>query len=669
VLALVDAVFADPAVAAGVVPPGRALTHIPFRQGQGGRVELWPAIGPEPSAPPPEWAPPDSPVAEASPAARLAEAIAARIGAMIGQEDLPARGRKVRAGDILILLRSRAPMMPLLVRALKHRRVPVGGADRIRLTDQLAVMDVLAFCDALLLPEDDLTLAAVLKSPLVGLTETELFDLAAPRAETLFAALLAHRGGEGRFGRVADWLAGWLARVDLLGPHGVLAALLTEAGPFAPEGGRARLLARLGPDAADPLDEVLGAALAFERREAPSLQGFVSALRRSGAEAKREADAAGDVVRVMTVHGAKGLEAPVVILPDTLRRPPQRGGLRLLRQEDGTALPLWAPRRAGFGAAALAVAAAEEAAAEAEEERRLLYVALTRAEERLLIAGSHGQQRAAGSWYDLIEAGVRRIAVAGGDGPAARAEAFDPRGFGADPGGFAAGPIWVIDSPQTAPPHREAARAEAPGGGAVPGWAGTPPPDQLARPAILPSRADAAASPGWAADPKGLRFRRGRLIHGLLQHLPALPEAERAAAGARFLARPGHGLAAAAAEEALAEALAILRHPELADAFGPDSLAEAPIIGRVGGAVVSGQVDRLAVGPRRVTVLDFKTNRPPPEAPEAAPAAYLRQMAAYRALLRGAVPGRAVVAALVWTYGARVMLLPDALLDAHAPGA
>jgi ATP-dependent helicase/nuclease subunit A len=186
---------------------------------------------------------------------------------------------------------------------------------------------------------------------------------------------------------------------------------------------------------------------------------------------------------------------------------------------------------------------------------------------------------------------------------------------------------------------------------------------------LAPSRTEGAAAPAGAADPQGLRFRRGRLIHALLQHLPALPEAAREAAGARFLARPGHGLEPAEAAEALAEALAILRHPELADAFGPDSLAEAPVAGVVGGVAVAGVVDRLAVGAERITLLDFKTNRPPPEAVEDVPPAYLRQLAAYRALLRAAFPGRAVVSALVWTYGARVMVLPDALLDAQTPGA
>ncbi|MBY0331514.1 MAG: PD-(D/E)XK nuclease family protein, partial [Acetobacteraceae bacterium] len=168
-------------------------------------------------------------------------------------------------------------------------------------------------------------------------------------------------------------------------------------------------------------------------------------------------------------------------------------------------------------------------------------------------------------------------------------------------------------------------------------------------------------------DPTGRRFRRGRLVHALLQHLPDRPAAEREAAGRRFLARPGHGLVPEEQAEVLAEVLAVLAHPEVAAAFGPDSLAEAPIAGRVGGQLIAGQVDRLVVGAARVLVLDYKTNRPPPRSLDAVPPLYLRQMAAYRAVLRAAFPGRPVACALVWTYGATVMPLPGALLDGHAP--
>jgi ATP-dependent helicase/nuclease subunit A len=177
------------------------------------------------------------------------------------------------------------------------------------------------------------------------------------------------------------------------------------------------------------------------------------------------------------------------------------------------------------------------------------------------------------------------------------------------------------------------------------------------------------APPHAPGDPLGLRFRRGNLIHALLQSLPELPEPMREDAARRYLARPGHGLAPAAQAEILTEALEVLAHPAIAGAFGPGSLAEAPLAGRVGPRFITGIVDRLWVTADRVVVLDYKTNRPPPTRPEDAPPGYLRQLAAYRAVLRQAFPGREVECALVWTYGARVMPIPAVLLDTHAPAA
>ena len=206
----------------------------------------------------------------------------------------------------------------------------------------------------------------------------------------------------------------------------------------------------------------------------------------------------------------------------------------------------------------------------------------------------------------------------------------------------------------------------------MPDWARRPAPREAPEGAVAPSALPGeeetpAAPPRPSDDPRGLRFRRGRLVHALLQHLPDHPPSERAAMARRFLARPGHDLDEAEREAVLAEVMALLENPLLDAALGPDSLAEAPLAGRIGERLIAGQVDRLLVTPERVLVLDYKTNRPPPVAPEAVAPLYLRQMAAYRALLRAAFPGRRVECALVWTYGARVMALPDALLDPHAP--
>ncbi len=676
VLALVDAVFAEGAAREGVVAEGETLRHFADRAGQAGQVELWPLLTAVDAAEPPPWAPPDTPVdAEGAPQ-RLATLLAGRIHHMLATETLPARvdtgraaeqpaGRRVRPGDILVLVRARARggFVPSLVRALKDLRIPVGGVDRMVLAEQIAVQDMLALADVLLLPEDDLSLAALLKSPLVGLDEDELLALAQPREGRLWSALAAHRGASSRVGRVADWLAALMARADFATPHALFAGVLGAPGPLDAAAGRARMLSRLGPDAADPLDEFLNAALQHERAHPPSLQVFVQQLRQGGAEVKREAEGAGDAVRIMTVHGAKGLQAPIVILPDTTAEPRDRTTLRWLDED----LPVWAPRTEGFDAAVLAARRQQDQDADARERHRLLYVALTRAEDRLIVCGWQGGTKVPdGSWYRLVEQGFARL-------PGATAAAFDPTAFGAPAGLFP--PEAVLhrrDGPQAAPPKPEDPPRARVTAAALPVWARRPAPPEApagsVAPSALPGEEETpAAPPRPSDDPRGLRFRRGRLVHALLQHLPDHAPDRRAAMARRFLDRPGHGLDEAERDAVLAEVLALLDNPMLAAAIGPDSLAEAPLAGRVGDRLIAGQVDRLLVTRERVLVLDYKTNRPPPSTPEAVAPLYLRQMAAYRALLRAAFPGRRVECALVWTYGARVMTLPDAVLDPHAP--
>ncbi|PZW44883.1 DNA helicase/exodeoxyribonuclease V subunit A [Humitalea rosea] len=649
VLALVDAVFAAPEAAEGVVAPTHSLRHVADRAGQAGEVELWPLFRRQPVAEAEAWIVPDTPVSAPDAAAECAEAIAARIAGMIAAERLPARDRPIRAGDVLVLVQKRyKPFLAALTAALKARGVPVGGVDRLALTEQIAVVDLLALCDVLLLPEDDLSLAAVLKSPLVGLDEERLFTLAHGRLGSLWAALMAHRAGAGPLGAAADWLAGVAARAAGATPHSLLAGLLAE------DGGRARLLARLGPEAADPLDELLNAALADERRHPPDLQGFLHRLRAGGAEVKREAESGADAVRIMTVHNAKGLQAPIVFLPDV--GPGQGREVLAFAQHRGMTLPLFTPRRPeARKIPAFEALVQAEAQARAEEDNRLLYVALTRAEDRLIVCG--WQRKSAPGWHAKVAAGFDRLAGVE-DAP------FPHGPPGSDTGGL---PLRRLVTPQIAEPRRAA--VATPGGAAhtLPLWAAIPAaPEARAdplSPSGLPGEEETpAAAPHGRADPRGERFRRGRLVHALLQHLPDLPAAGRAAAGATWLAR--QGLGARMEEGVLAEAMAILDHPQLREVFGPGSLAEAPIVGRIGDRLLSGQVDRLLVTPDRVVVLDYKTNRPPPESPAQVAPLYLRQMAAYRTLLRQTFPGRRVEAWLVWTYAARPMALPDALLDA-----
>ena len=219
------------------------------------------------------------------------------------------------AGDVLVLVRQRGPLFEAIIRALKNAGVAVAGADRLILTEHIAVMDLLALADALLLPHDDLALATVLKSPLFGFSTRTLFGLAWKRDG------IAARGvaGEGRRrARVADAAE----RLDRL------AQAARRETPFAfyarvlgPKTARKRFLGAARPEATDALDEFLNIALDYERRDTPSLQGFVAWLRSAQREVKRDMEISRDEVRVMTVHGAKGLEAPIVILADTMTPP------------------------------------------------------------------------------------------------------------------------------------------------------------------------------------------------------------------------------------------------------------------------------------------------------------------------------------------------------------
>jgi ATP-dependent helicase/nuclease subunit A len=644
VLALVDAVFADPLASAGVVLPGESLTHRADRAGHAGWVELWPLTETPPPPAPIPWTAPDRNLGTTSAIQKLADDLAAWIRDQTsGTVMLESKGRPLRPGDVMILVRRRDALPAALVRALKSLGVPVAGLDRMVLTTQPAVQDLMALGDALLLPQDDLTFASLLTSPLGGLNDDDLMELAIGRTRPLWE-VLRHRHEE-----TPAWTGAWsffselLSRVDYVTPH----ALFAEA--LGALGGRAKLLARLGAEAAEPVDELLNAALSYTNIHPPSLQGFLQWLRRSGAEIKREPEAAGDQVRILTVHGAKGLQAPLVILPDTTSLPRDDDGLLWdIDPVTKLSVPIWAPRRE-FHCAGTKRIRDEARRLRREEYNRLLYVALTRAEDRLLVCGAKPKRGAPDDscWYNTVARGFARLT--------------EDR----------------YDSPQTVAPDIETSIAAPAGAAHPPVFLGAPPTPEPARPMPLaPSKPEgvefgavpASASPLARVEAGADRFRRGQLIHALLQHLPGLPDAARHEAALRFLRRPGNDLAPGIANEVADETMAILHHPALAEVFGPNSRAEVPLTGVIGNVVVGGLVDRIAVLPDRVLLADFKTNRRPPVSVEATPVAYLRQMASYRAVLRSVFPGKTVECALIWTREARVAVLPDALLDPHTPG-
>ncbi len=661
VLSAVDAVFARPEAAAGVVRPGETMHHDAARAGQGGLVEYWPLAVPRSGAEDASWVPPVTRQAGDDPSERLAGVIADKISGWItaapaaGEDGwLAAQNRPIRAGDIMVLVRRRGSFVPALVRALKARGVEVAGVDRMNLTEQLAVMDLMALGDFLLLPGDDLTLAVLLKGPFIGFDEEQLFALAWQRGErSLWQTLRARKGDNSAFAGAHEILSGLLAKADFQPPFEFYGEFLGAGG------GRAQLLGRLGVEAADPIDEFLSATLAHERSHPPSLQGFLHWLRAAQSELKRDPEQARDEVRVMTVHGAKGLQAPIVFLPDTMSLPTDHRSILWAEDEENGSLPLWPARRAREERVCKALR--EQARKQdMDEYRRLLYVAMTRAEDRLYVCGWRGAKKPPENcWNHMIRQGLSGLA--------------DSQEIET---GFAAGDGWSgeglrLSCRQTA--VAELASELAPDMGEIealrPIFRQPAPPEPSPPRPLAPSRRVDTPVPARGPLEQGgaSSFIRGRLVHRLLELLPEETPALWAEAARRFLARPAHGLAVQAQAQIAAQVLGVLDDVDAAPLFGPQSQAEVPLAAVIGKHVVAGQVDRLLVEENRVLVVDYKSGRAAPRDDSAIAEAYLAQMADYRAVLTIIFPGREIRSALLFTDGPALVWLPDELLDAHAP--
>ena len=663
VLDYVDQVFASEEAAQGLVFGASAVRHVAARRDEG-RVELWPLVTAKPKADPPPWdAPLDAPPPD-NPTHRLAELVAETIHGWIGREPLLSEGRAMRAGDILVLVRKRGALSNGLIKRLKQLGAPVAGADRLVLTSELVIRDLLALGEFCLNPEDDLALATLLRGPFCAVDEAGLFTLAHERsgARRLWYALQERQGERPDYAAAYGWLSELVARADYLRPFELFAHAL------GPLGGRPRLTARLGREAEDPVDEFLAQTLAFERSGAPTLQNFVGWMRARAEEVKREHEQDRDEIRVMTAHGAKGLEAPVVVMPDTTNSPRPGAAQTPSLYPTGVpgAPPIWTLRRDPAEPAALSALREAHMAREEEEHRRLLYVALTRARDRLLICGAASKSAPEGSWYDLC---ARAIETAGRETPS---PVRDAEG--------ASKPGWRIGSEDApAPPISAAAaeRATAPETAApLPAWLFSPAPKESAPSDIAPSHLGGAdpeaegaqyggAGPGSSGSglaPPEAR-RRGEMIHLLLEILPPLRPEGRRVLAERTLAREAASFSDAARAAMIDEALGVLDDPACAEAFGARSFAEVPVaavLPSFGPGEMRGFIDRLIVKPREVLIVDFKTGAIPERPPEA----YVRQLSAYRAALRLAYPDREIAAALLWTAGPKLERIAQETLDA-----
>lgn len=616
VLRTVDAVFARQETRYGVMSEDAELNHILTRIGHDGLVELWPLVRAEEES-------------EFSPATRLVRLIADKIQGWI-------ESGEAQAGDIMILLRSRTQLADRLVRTLKRRGVPVAGSDRMALNDNIAVQDLIAFGQVLLLPDDDLTLASCLKSPIIDFSEDDLFTLAHGRGgKTLWQRLSELP----EFVRSYELLAEMRAKADFMPPFELYSHLLDTKGI------RRRFIGRMGEEYADPIDEFMQQTLLYERSHPPSLQGFIHWLVGSNSVIKRDMEQAKNAVRIMTVHGSKGLQSKIVILPDTVEIPRESGSLLWF---DNIPLRSLSSKKDDQICRQLRHSEREEMLS---EYRRLLYVALTRAEDRLYILGATGKDKISEqSWYHHVKTGIESISEGFetklGQGLRVGSPVMPDTGFRKkeelDTGlrrydkdfTFLQKPVPVEPSPS-----------------------------KPLTPSRIVSEVPASVSPLT----KKHVYATGKFIHLLLEHLPT-QEQDKRGDMAKFIAKKFSAeLSENIIDKAISDALRVIENPDFAMLFGSDALAEVPITGNIeidgSNITISGQIDRLYIGIDEVWIVDFKSNQSPPEALNDIPVSYIRQLALYRLLMQKIYSDKTIRCALLWTENAKFDVLSEALLD------
>ncbi|WP_224824260.1 double-strand break repair helicase AddA [Cognatishimia sp. MH4019] len=611
------------------------LKHLAFKADLPGRVDLWPVVEKAEIPQKEHWRDPVDMLGNRDHRVVLAKQIAAQIRQMIdSQTPLPVQDRQsdpvtyrpATEGDFLILVQRRSELFHEIIAACKEKGLEIAGADRLKIGGELAVKDLTAYLRFLATPEDNLSLACLLKSPLFNWSEQALFDLAHRRDESFLWSALRRRTEE--FPDTLAQLNALRRDADFLRPYELIERILTRFD------GRQKLLGRLGPEAEDGIDALLTQALNYEQSEVPSLTGFITWIEADDIEIKRQLDSAGDRIRVMTVHGAKGLEAPIVILPDTADRNPPRADALMIDNDQ----IFWRPAKDDMPSGLMALKDARDLALR-QERMRLLYVAMTRAEKWLIVAAAGDATKPERSWYKLIEAGMQTR----------RAMPFDFP--------FGTGMRLEFGNWPTQTERRESTPAATlptlpnffgQPAASVPPRAETLSPSDLGGPKALPSA---------LGDEEDIAKLRGTQIHLLLEHLAGQPVG-------RWDALAETLLGSRALPDVFDEAKSTLLHPDLAFLFSGNALTEVPISADLPAGRMHGTIDRLMLTSDAILAVDFKSNRGVPDRPEDTPDGVLRQMAAYQHGLAQIYPDKQIGTAIVWTTIPRLMRLPHSLVNA-----
>ena len=658
----------------GVCDSNEEATHLSWRKKQAGLIEIWPTEKPLANDTQKAFTKPVERIYSETPTARLARKIAQKIADMVfSKELLESENRPIRPGDILILVRRRNAFIDDVSRELKTRGIPVAGVDRLKITSYIAVKDLMVLGDFLLLPEDDLALATVLRSPLCGISpkdlsvedilkargvnmpldgisEDDLFSLAYGRGNTpLFDRLKSYANKpDTPLGKAYLFLKDLLGRVDQMRPYELYAYIL------GPLGKQKAFVSRLGVQALDALDEFMSLALHYDSTEPPSLQGFLRYLRQNEIEIKRDPEQALDAVRIMTVHAAKGLQAPIVFLPDT-RQLHFFAPKTFWPNDNDTELMLWAPK-ACLRNHVINTEIKKLEEKNQEEYNRLLYVALTRAADRLYITGWETTKDKSANWYELIR---NALSLENGDGSVSyrineiKTDLFED-------------PVLQLKCQQEEPPKEQNKNTDQTSADPLPDWINRSAPQEPVPPRpLVPSKPDmqepAFLSP--LSEGRIKAIQRGIIVHALLEILPQYPADQRQIVAQKLLADQAYPLSQKEQKSLTECVIKILSDPKISVLFSPSSLAEVPVSGVVGNRVINGKIDRLNVLNDEVLLIDYKSGSAVPENINDTPVAYVRQMAAYKALIEKIYPDKKVRCFLLWTEEAQVDEISSLVCD------
>lgn len=666
VLKSVDLVFETPANYKGLSAENTKTVHEAIRVHSPGEVVIWDAISEETSEFPQDW---QTTVDHLdTPAVRLAEKIAETIADWLQKgEMLPAKGRLIRASDIMILVRKRDQFVSALSRALKHRNIPVAGADRLQLTKHISIRDLMALARFVLQPQDDLSLACVLKSPLFSLSEEELYQLSAHRTGSLWQSLCTHASSQVSFKDTFEKLNHYRTLVDKIPVFEFYSHILNN------DKGRQKILARLGSEANDVLDAFMDYTLAIQKTGLPGLQAFLETLSASEPEIKREFEQNNEEIRIMTVHAAKGLEAAIVFLvdPGSAIWHPQHAP-HLLKvslnsaQGNGQQAFIWRPNeKFDTKLSKQAILHLKERAE--EEYRRLLYVGMTRAEDRLFICGYKGKKTPSHTWLQLVKKALEPHAVAI-KGPAEDIAAWR---YCVTSSSVSINQEVFCTESQALPSLPDFFSHKVPAEPILP---------KPLRPSVaslsIEADTELSSSPkqlftspvlGEINTNRAFFIEYGHLIHRLLQYLPNCPSQKREDYARNYLNIKASHWYKSQREDALRHVWKILNHDYLKPLFSAHSRAEVPLMGivKIRGKeqAISGQIDRLYITQKSIIFADFKTGFPPENEAAIAPHHWL-QMALYRKLLQAIHPDKDVQALLIYSKEAKIFKLPPEKLEA-----